>query len=378
MQLKHSLPFYNDLINKSLPLLESIFPKKINTRDELINFLQYPKFSKQIKVPNQVPIESFNKGILDPCWSMLERRGKMWRPTLGLITSNIFIKDIENIKKHEKLYQLLYLSDCVHNASLIIDDIEDKSSYRRGKKCVHLLYGEDISINAGFSLMIFPMNKFLSNIKRNYKLKGKIVENFLNELTSIHLGQGWDMATKCDKLPQIDSYIDTVLCKTGVCPRLIVKMAKIYIEDILKIKTGNLFNEILDLCDDLSIGFQIWDDLMNLVPSTISHNKQKIGEDITEGKLTIMVLHSLLGQYSNKGRLKEILVSHTQDQKIINEAISILQKNGSIKFSEDQKDFYIKRFEQKCNKLMDMKKYSKYNIKSLNALIELKNTLIKV
>ena len=302
----------------------------------------------------------------------------MWRPTLGLITSNIFIKDIENIKKHEKLYQLLYLSDCVHNASLIIDDIEDKSSYRRGKKCVHLLYGEDISINAGFSLMIFPMNKFLSNIKRNYKLKGKIVENFLNELTSIHLGQGWDMATKCDKLPQIDSYIDTVLCKTGVCPRLIVKMAKIYIEDILKIKTGNLFNEILDLCDDLSIGFQIWDDLMNLVPSTISHNKQKIGEDITEGKLTIMVLHSLLGQYSNKGRLKEILVSHTQDQKIINEAISILQKNGSIKFSEDQKDFYIKRFEQKCNKLMDMKKYSKYNIKSLNALIELKNTLIKI
>ena len=186
------------------------------------------------------------------------------------------------------------------------------------------------------------------------------------------------MATKCDKLPQIDSYIDTVLCKTGVCPRLIVKMAKIYIEDILKIKTGNLLNEILDLCDDLSIGFQIWDDLMNLVPSTISHNKQKIGEDITEGKLTIMVLHSLLGQYSNKGRLKEILVSHTQDQKIINEAISILQKNGSIKFSEDQKDFYIKRFEQKCNKLMDMKKYSKYNIKSLNALIELKNTLIKI
>jgi len=86
----------------------------------------------------------------------------------------------------------------------------------------------------------------------------------------------------------------------------------------------------------------------------------------------------LLGQYSNKGRLKEILVSHTQDQKIINEAISILQKNGSIKFSEDQKDIYIKRFEDKCKKLMDMKKYSKYNIKSLNALIELKNTLIKV
>ena len=378
MQVKHSLPFYSNLIHKSLPLLESIFPKKISSKEELMNFLNYSSISKNIQIPNSIPLESFNKGILDPCWSMLERKGKMWRPTLGLITSNIFINDIENIKKHEKLYQLLYISDCVHNASLIIDDIEDKSIYRRGKKCVHLLFGEDISINAGFCLMIFPMNKFLSSIKGNYKLKGKITEKFLNELTSIHLGQGWDMATKCDNLPQIQSYIDTVLCKTGVCPRLIIKMVKIYIEEFLKIKTGNLFYQILDLCDDLSVGFQIWDDLMNLVPSTISQNKQKIGEDITEGKLTIMVLHSLLGQYSNKGRLKEILVSHTQDQKIINEAISILQKNGSIKFSEDQKDIYIKRFEEKCKKLMNMKKYSKFKIKSLNALIELKNTLIKV
>ena len=155
-------------------------------------------------------------------------------------------------------------------------------------------------------------------------------------------------------------------------------MVKIYIEEFLKIKTGNLFYQILDLCDDLSVGFQIWDDLMNLVPSTISKNKNKIGEDITEGKLTIMVLHSLLGNFDNKQRLKDILISKTTDQKVIDEAIWILNKNGSIKFSQEQKDFYLKKFEDKCKRLMEMKKYSKLNIQSLKALIELKDTLIKV
>ena len=91
-----------------------------------------------------------------------------------------------------------------------------------------------------------------------------------------------------------------------------------------------------------------------------------------------MVLHSLLGNFDNKQRLKDILISKTTDQKVIDEAIWILNKNGSIKFSQEQKDFYLKKFEDKCKRLMEMKKYSKLNIQSLKALIELKDTLIKV
>ena len=68
MQVKHSLPFYSNLIHKSLPLLESIFPKKISSKEELMNFLNYSSISKNIQIPNSIPLESFNKGILDPCW----------------------------------------------------------------------------------------------------------------------------------------------------------------------------------------------------------------------------------------------------------------------------------------------------------------------
>jgi geranylgeranyl pyrophosphate synthase len=33
--------------------------------------------------------------------------------------------------------------------TLVVDDIEDASDLRRGKKCIHLIYGVDIAVNAG-------------------------------------------------------------------------------------------------------------------------------------------------------------------------------------------------------------------------------------
>lgn len=41
------------------------------------------------------------------------------------------------------------IGEMIHNGSLVIDDIEDKSDFRRGKECLHKLYGQDIAINVG-------------------------------------------------------------------------------------------------------------------------------------------------------------------------------------------------------------------------------------
>ena len=379
------LPYYRKLLFNSIPLLNEVFPQSINSYKQLSKYLSLSNISPNIKVPGRIPLTSFNKSILNPGWSMLGRGGKQWRPLVGLITSNMFVNDLQNVNKHSNLYKLLFITDIIHNASLILDDIEDKSEMRRGKKCVHLQFGEDISINAGISMLIFPINYLLSTISKypnNIHLKGKIAEHYFNELTSIHLGQGWDIQMKCTDLPTVQTYIDTVLCKTGVCPRLIVKMVKVYVEEFLNIKTGVLFNDILDLIDDLSVAFQIWDDLMNLRPSTVSKNKNKIGEDITEGKLTIMVLHSLHKNNKYRKRLMNILMKNTKDQNEINEAIDIMHKNGSIAYSERVKDLYLEKFEKKCKDIM-FNGYNKYerkdfNYKVLNALIELKTSLIKV
>ena len=57
-----------------------------------------------------------------------------------------------------------------------------------------------------------------------------------------------------------------------------------------------------------------------------------IGEDIHEGKRTLMVIHSY-HKGKNKERLVEILNMKTKDEKLIKEAISILRDNGSVKYA---------------------------------------------
>jgi len=59
-----------------------------------------------------------------------------------------------------------------------------------------------------------------------------------------------------------------------------------------------------------------------------------VGEDIHEGKRSLMVIHSLtVGSPEQCKRLVEILNSKTEDPVIINEAIAIMKATDSLTYS---------------------------------------------
>jgi len=69
--------------------------------------------------------------------------------------------------------------EVIHNGSLIIDDIEDDSSIRRNRECVHKLYGVDISINAGNFMYYSPMLAIYNSPKYPKALKDELVQIYL-------------------------------------------------------------------------------------------------------------------------------------------------------------------------------------------------------
>jgi geranylgeranyl diphosphate synthase, type I len=86
----------------------------------------------------------------------------------------------------------------------------------------------------------------------------------------------------------------------------------------------------------IGVAFQLQDDLLNITENQLSVNKGFIGEDITEGKVTLMVIHALSkANEQDKKRLEEILAMHTKDQEIINEAIAIIKKYGAIEYVKE-------------------------------------------
>jgi geranylgeranyl pyrophosphate synthase len=376
--VSNSLTQYKELINKSSYIVEQIFPRKFKTRQQMIDYFNFPSLSKNISIEGNVQVDSTNKGILNPGWDLISRGGKKWRPAFGLIVSNYFNIDIDNLEKNNVLYKLLYVSELVHNASLIIDDVEDKSESRRNEPCVHLKFGEDIAINAGVSMLYFPIYSVIKSVS-DPVFRGDLCQSYLEECTAIHIGQGWDIEMKAkDNIPTVDNYMDMVICKTGVCPRMIIKFIKVYAQHNMKHnRTHNTeFQEFMDIADFLSIAFQIRDDVLNITPSALSKGKNLLGEDIYGGKLTLMVLHTLNSNNPNKHKLKEILEMKTNSELLINEAINILKDNGSIDFANNLMEKHFNLVKQKCDKL-SQNKSGNFRPETAYHIMDLLNYLIE-
>jgi geranylgeranyl pyrophosphate synthase len=75
--------------------------------------------------------------------------------------------------------------------------------------------------------------------------------------------------------------------------------------------------------------------------------------DITEGKRTLMVIHTLeTAKLKDKRRLIEILNVHTNDQRLRNEAISIVKNYNSIEYTKQFAKKLVKESWSEVDKLL--------------------------
>ncbi|MBW2974164.1 polyprenyl synthetase family protein [Candidatus Woesearchaeota archaeon] len=132
-------------------------------------------------------IESYTKAIAEPGWELLGRGGKRWRPFLMLMSYRAVSG------RNDSVGSILALPELIHNGTLIIDDIEDSSSIRRGKRCVHKIFGDDIAINAGNSLYYLPCLLIARSRGLSHKVKVRLYETVMEEMVKLSLGQGTDI-----------------------------------------------------------------------------------------------------------------------------------------------------------------------------------------
>ncbi|KAL6058646.1 Polyprenyl synthetase family protein [Balamuthia mandrillaris] len=272
--------------------------------------------------------ESATKAVAVPMWDILDRGGKRWRPVLLLLIAEALGAHVDKVK------DFVVLCEVVHNGTLVIDDIEDRSEVRRGGKCIHLIYGVNVAVNAGNAMYYLPLTILRS-------LRGKVPNETLleayelygQELTNLHFGQGLDIWWhNGGKMPSVDEYLQMCAYKTGTLARLSAKLSALFAGGTPEQVTAlGLFSETI------GVAFQIQDDILNLIGVKLAKTKGQYGEDIHEGKRTLMVLHCLsVASTEEAKRLEDILNQHPEDQAVINEAIAIIEKNGSIEYARQK------------------------------------------
>ena len=83
------------------------------------------------------------------------------------------------------------------------------------------------------------------------------------------------------------------------------------------------------------MAFQIQDDILSASGDKFQE-KKGYGDDITEGKRTLMVIYTLeKANEEDAKKLKEILNMHTRDNELIKEALDILHKYGSVDYAKN-------------------------------------------
>lgn len=227
-----------------------------------------------------------------------------------------------------------FLVETIHNATLIIDDIEDSSTTRKGGPCSYLKYGVDSSINTGNYLYYAPLNNLIKSdcyLSQPSDKREAILAVYIEEMHDIHLGLGLDIEWHKNQanFPNENQYLQMIDGKTSVLFRMGMRILAI-LGDLDKEETVKLVNVI----NKMGQSFQIVDDLLNLTSSEFAKGKGGLGEDITEGKLSLMMIDFLNQRGPNQDEMLQILSKGTTDPVEIKRAIQLVQDSGSIDYAK--------------------------------------------
>jgi geranylgeranyl diphosphate synthase, type I len=276
------------------------------------------------------------KAILEPATYLLELGGKRWRPVLMLTVIDALGKD------SNEYVEFSIIPEVIHNGTLIHDDIEDNSDYRRGALAVHKKFGVDVGVNLGDFMYFFPMVALLDSDKLTKDTKIRMLDVYQREMLRVCVGQATDIAWHGSLVDSLDvsesQYLQMAYSKTGVLASMAAKLGGVL---------GGADDKTVDALGNfgasIGVAFQLQDDLLNVTESAVATSKGGSGEDISEGKISLLVVYTLAkADEKDKQRLKEILAMHTTDKQLIKEAITIINKYGAPEYTKNLEEKLIK------------------------------------
>ena len=245
------------------------------TLSELITqcFLQGTDADAQLA--RTLPRALWHDALLAPLREFLARPGKGFRA--GVVELGY---RLGGGVASELPLELPLLVECLHAGSLIIDDIEDDSTERRGAPALHRSFGLPRALNAGNWLYFLPQ-ALLARIPLSVEARLSAHERLSLCLLRCHEGQALDLQLRVDQLQQRD-------------------VAQVALT-ISRLKTGGLLGlasglgalaagaqdahvtAIAELGRELGVGLQMLDDLSGVLNSARRH---KALEDLRHRRVT--------------------------------------------------------------------------------------------
>ncbi len=237
--------------------------------------------------------------------------GKRLRPGIVLLISRSLTPQGDLPVKHLKLAQI---TEMIHTASLVHDDVVDEAATRRGVATVHSKFDPRIAVLAG-DFLFAQASWHLANLENLQVVK--LLSRVIMDLADGEIKQG---LFRYDSCQSFSTYLEKSYCKTA---SLIANSSKA-IGVLSEVSDSNL--DMLYLFGKkLGLAFQVVDDILDFTGSDQQLGKPS-ASDLASGYLTAPVLYAL----EEKTILSEFIERKFSNEGDLDKALELVRSSNAI------------------------------------------------
>lgn len=257
-----------------------------------------------------------NKLISEISAYLFQKSGKRIRPALCLLCSKLL-----GYKGKEHIL-ISALVETIHTASIIHDDIIDKSDVRRGRATIHARWGPNITVLLGDYLYIKALGLSLGSEHPRIAriLTGISAKMIEGELEEYYLSGNLGLVEK--------DYLDIIKKKTAS-----LFSASCQIGGVLAEASKKEEAFLVEYGTNLGMSFQIIDDLLDFTADEKTLGKPVLS-DLSEGRITLPLIYTLNNDgHENRKRIVSLLRNRELGRESLDKILKIVKSNGALDYT---------------------------------------------
>jgi octaprenyl-diphosphate synthase len=255
---------------------------------------------------------------------LLAMRGKMFRPTLLLLSSEVADDP------GDQGVTLAATLELIHLATLVHDDAVDHSVLRRGMPTVNALFSHQVSVIMGD----FLYSTALTHLVALGDLEA--LQALTRASTEMTLGEMRQLAVTDPLRFSESEYYDLIRSKTASLMRAGCELGAL--------SGARRYRDALaSYGENLGMAFQIADDLLDYREEKETTGKPS-GLDLREHKVTLPLIHALRGMSpSSRQEVERLFDTETADDGEIASVVRIVEENGGFDYARQRGEEFAER-----------------------------------
>lgn len=255
---------------------------------------------------------------------LLAMRGKLFRPTLMLLSSGV------TGGEPELAVPLAACLELIHLATLVHDDAVDHSALRRGMATVNSLFSHQISVIMGDFLYSTALTRLVSlgNLEALHALT--------RASTEMTLGEMRQLAVTAPLAFTEEEYYALIRSKTASLMRAACEIGAL-------VGAKEHAEALGAYGENLGMAFQITDDLIDYIEAKETTGKPA-GLDLHEHKVTLPLIFALRqASASDRAAIEKVFAADDPAAADIARVVAIVGESGGFDYARERGEIYASR-----------------------------------